>query len=220
MDMQESFVNESPRRRIARRVGAAGMALAPVLMLTACHEAYGGGYIDDPLPSGVLPVDLPVGAYTGEANFGFNFSCDMNERTKRAVIKGEITYHDSGTSIIEVPVDPDLPGGLTEPTDFPEIRIHGTVDPFVIDGVSTCAEATGIPVARFEGTYRSQDAEDAQDGRFNVAVGDQREPGRSLGDGDINGDGFSIELTGDPVDSYAGYTRAGYIEGGNIQVDQ
>ena len=38
------------------------------------------------------------------------------------------------------------------------------------------------------------------------------EPSRDAGD--FNGDGFSIELTGGP---YTGYTRAGNIEGGNIQ---
>ena len=43
---------------------------------------------------------------------------------------------------------------------------------------------------------------------------DQGEPGHSTAD--FTGDGFSIELSGGP---YTGYTRAGYIEGGNIQVD-
>ena len=32
----------------------------------------------------------------------------------------------------------------------------------------------------------------------------------------MTGDGFAIELVGGP---YTLYTRAGYIEGGNIQVD-
>ena len=59
MNMQESIVNESPRRGIARRVGAAGMALAAVLTLGAC-KATGGGYIDD------APADggVPIGAFT------------------------------------------------------------------------------------------------------------------------------------------------------------
>ena len=55
LNMQESIVNESPRRGIVRRVAAAGMALAAVLTLGAC-KATGGGYIDDPVPSGVLPT--------------------------------------------------------------------------------------------------------------------------------------------------------------------
>ena len=40
---------------------------------------------------------------------------------------------------------------------------------------------------------------------------DQDNP--SLPAGDFTGDGFSIELFDGPYD---GYTRAGYIEGGNI----
>ena len=71
--MQESIVNESPRRRIARRVGAAGMALAAVLTLGAC-KATGGGYIDEPLDGG------PVSVFQGQANFGFNYTCDMDTR--------------------------------------------------------------------------------------------------------------------------------------------
>ena len=46
--MQETIAKESPRRRIARRVGAAGVALAAVLVLGAC-KATGGGYIGAPV---------------------------------------------------------------------------------------------------------------------------------------------------------------------------
>ena len=52
-------------------------------------------------------------------------------------------------------------------------------------------------------------------GQFTVLVFDQGEPGRRRGD--FTGDVFSIELFGGP---YNGYTRGGYIEGGNIQVEQ
>ena len=34
-----------------------------------------------------------------QANFGFNFTCGMKAKNK-AVIQGEITYHDTGTSVI------------------------------------------------------------------------------------------------------------------------
>ena len=69
--------------------------------------------------------------------------------------------------------------------------------------------------AQFEGTYRSQDRPlRALPGKFKVLVFDQGEPGHRPAD--FTGDGFSIELT---VVPYTGYTRAGYIEGGNIQVD-
>ncbi len=79
-------------------------------------------------------------------------------------------------------------------------------------------EFEGIPAAMFEGTYRSQDTTDLAvtrcRGEFTVLVGDQGEPARP--GGEFTGDLFSIELFGG---AYAAYTRGGYIEGGNIQVD-
>jgi hypothetical protein len=196
--MQKSIAKESPRRRIARRVGAAGMAAVAVLTLGAC-KATGGGYIDEPLDGG------PVSVFHGQANFGFNYTCDMSTGN-RARIQGEITYHD----------DPSTVAGI----DFPEIRLHGTVDPFFIEGVTTCAEAAeqfeGIPTVLFQGDYRSQDTTlpALPPSRFTVHVFDQGEPGRSSVA--FDGDEFDIDLQGGP---YSGYTRAGYIEGGNIQVD-
>ena len=221
MNRRKPIVNDSPRRRIARRAAAAGIALAPLLMLTACHEAQGGGYIGDPVPGGVIPVN-PLDNYQTDANFGFNFQCDDG-------VKGQITYHDGPSTIVV-----SGPGDPTELETFPEIRLHGTVekvfievldDPTTIDedesGVilaKTCEDIVHAPGAHFEGSYRSQDTTltSAMPGRFNVGVFDQREPGRSLADGDINGDGFAIQLDGGP---YMGYTRGGYIEGGNIQAD-
>ena len=108
VNMQESIVKESPRRRIARRIGAAGMALATVLTLGACR-ATGGGYVGAPVDSGV------IGVFTGDANFGFNFTCEVNGQ-EEAVIKGQITYHDDPAVKLVTP-------GAT----FPEIRLHGTV---------------------------------------------------------------------------------------------
>ena len=97
--MQESIAKESPRGRIVRRVLAALVAVAAVLTLGAC-KATGGGQIDEPVPSGVLPAGDIEGTFTGDANFGFNFTCEMTDKNK-AVIKGEITYHDTGTSKVE-----------------------------------------------------------------------------------------------------------------------
>ena len=196
--MQKSIAKESPRRRIARRVGAAGIALAAALVLPAC-DATGGGYIGEPLDGG------PVSVFKGDANFGFNFTCEM--RGNDAQIKGQITYHDDPSTVAEV--------------KFPEIRLHGTVDPFFVESVASCAEAVdmvaGLPVAQFQGDYRSQDTTitNALPGRFTVQVFDQGEPGRTS-DPSITGDSFTIDLVGGP---YAAYTRGGYIEGGNIQVD-
>ena len=177
--MQETIAKESPRRSIARRVGAAGMAVAAVLTLGAC-KATGGGQIDDPVPAGTSYG----GAFTGEANFGFNFTCEMTDKNK-AVIKGEITYHDTGTSTVD---------GV----DFPEIRLHGIVDPMVFTAPDCEAAAQDVlDAAQFDGTYRSQETglTSALPGRFNVLVFDQGEPGRTK-DAFVTGDGFAIELTG------------------------
>jgi hypothetical protein len=192
--MQQPSVNESHRRGVIKAVGAAGVGLAMLLTVGAC-TATGGGYLGQPLPGG------PVSVYNGTANFGFNFTCEMKGPNK-AMISGEITYHDSASSTIGVQT-------------FPEIRLHGVVDPMFID-VSTCeAAAQAFPgSALFKGTYQSQDSTlSALQGRFTVQVFDQGEPGRSTTD--FTGDGFSIDLQGGP---YSGYTRGGYIEGGNVQV--
>jgi len=186
------------RRGAARRAGAAALAVAAVLGLGAC-KADGGGFIGEPLPGG------PVSVFDGDANFGFNFTCHVDNQD-RAVIRGKITYHDPGVSTV---------GGV----DFPEIRLNGTVDPFFTTA-ETCEEAAEIflDAAVFEGTYRPQGKTpgipgNLRDGRFIVQVYDQGEPGSS--DGDITGDGLAIELIGG---AYGAYTRGGYIEGGNIQV--
>jgi hypothetical protein len=197
MNRQKPIVNDSPGWRIARRTAAAGMALAAVLTLGAC-KATGGGYIDEPLDGG------PVSVFNGQADFGFNYTCDMS-KGNRARIQGEITYHDNPSTVDGV--------------IFPEIRLHGTVDPFFIEDVTTCAEAAeqfeGIPTALFQGNYRSQDKKllSKPPGRFTIQVFDNGEPGTGVGI--FEGDEFSIDLAGGP---YTLYTRAGFIEGGNIQV--
>jgi hypothetical protein len=220
MKMHESILKESSRRRIARRIGATGMALCTLLALGAC-KATGGGYVGTPLDSGV------IGVYTGDANFGFNFTCEVETAKKRTVIKGQITYHDNPSKVTLA--------NETVPIEFPEIRIHGTVEPIIFLGVTECGEAVenlfggapppvgtppefeGVPTALFEGTYRPQDTTVSNvlpPGEFTVLVGDQGEPARP--GGEFTGDLFSIDLYGGP---YAAYSRGGYIEGGNVQVD-
>ena len=121
----------------------------------------------------------------------------------KALIQGEMTYHDNPSTI----------GGVK----FPEIRVHGVVDPLFVT-VPTCDQlAEAFPdTAQFTGDYRSQDStlSSVEGGRFVAQVFDEGEPSASVGD--ITGDSFSIQLTGGP---YPAYTRGGYIEGGNIQVD-
>jgi hypothetical protein len=193
--MQESIVTKSPHRGFDRRLAAAVMALAAIFTLGAC-KATGGGYIAEPLSGG------PVSVFNSQANFGYNFTCQM-KGTNKALIQGEITYHDSPSTI----------GGV----NYPEIRIHGVVDPFFVT-VPRCDQAAeAFPdTAQFKGDYRSQDTtlSSIVGGRFTAQVFDEGEPSASVGE--ITGDSFSIVLIGGP---YAAYTRGGYIEGGNIQVD-
>jgi predicted small lipoprotein YifL len=199
--MQELIVEKSPRTGIVRRVMVAVLALAAVLTLGAC-KATGGGY---------LP---PQGLFPGRANFGFNFTCEVDTAKKRAVVRGTVTYHDDPS--------PGFPKG---------VKLHGTVDPFFIEdvvippdvnptGPITCAEADvslgleGLGYARFAGKYRSQDTTlpaPIKPGRFQVDVQDMGEPPPSL-----EGDSFDILLTGG---EYPAYNRFGFIEGGNIQVE-
>lgn len=201
--MRVQSVHQSRHRGMARRVLAAAMAVAAILTLGACR-ATGGGQIDDPVPSGVLPTGDITGSFTGEANFGFNFTCEMRAKNT-AVIKGQITYHDTGTSVV----------GLKT---FKPIRLHGVVDPFftTAENCENAAQAF-LDAAQFSGTYRSQETAlaSAKPGRFTVLVFDQGEPGASRDPLFVTGDGFAIDLKLGP---YASYTRAGYIEGGNIQV--
>jgi hypothetical protein len=182
------------------------MALATVLVLAGCHEAYGGGYIDEPLDG------IPVGVFNGDAKFGFNFQCEDG-------VKGQITYHDTSTKELGVL--------------YPGLRLHGTVknvfievvpddpdtteeDETVVEPAATCEEVIEAPAAHFEGSYRSQETRlrSAKPGRFNVLVFDQGVPSRP--NELITGDGFAIQLELGP---YNGYTRGGYIEGGNIKAE-
>ena len=50
------------------------------------------------MPGGVLPQ--VQGLLTGHANLDFNFTCEVETAKKRAVIRGEITYHDDPQQIV------------------------------------------------------------------------------------------------------------------------
>ena len=177
---------------------AAVVALAAVLTLGACR-ATGGGY----LPPGGASL------FQARANFGFNFTCEVETAKKRAVVRGTITYHDDPS--------PLFPKG---------IRINGTVDPFFIQliepvGVdTTCDEADvlagipGDPYARFAGKYRSQDT--------TIPAAQVRAGSRSTWrtwasrHRVLRGTRSTSTLTGG---YYGGYNRFGFVEGGNIQVE-
>lgn len=192
--MQSSRAYRS-RRSIEQRLAAGTLALVTLVCLGGCR-ASGGGYIDEPLPGG------SVSDFEGRAHFAFNFSCE-DEAGDPPRIEGNLTYSD----------DPSVIGGV----EFPAIRLRGTVDALPSGtGFTSCAEAAaayeGLPVVWFEGTYRSA-GDTVPPGRFTVLIFDQGESGQSVGD--VTGDSFAIELIGG---GYDGYTRAGYLDGGNIQV--
>ena len=124
------------------------------------------------------------------------------------MIRGEITYHDSPSPIT-------LEATYSQPCSrdrAPPARWN----PLIVRNVPPVRRPVeGLPAALLEGTYRPQDREvRALQGEFVVQVFDQGEPGSSREE--ITGDSFSIELIGG---AYNGYTRGGYIEGGNVQVE-
>jgi hypothetical protein len=184
-----------------RRTGVAGLLVVLGLLMTAC-TARGGGSLGDPLPGAVDIVP------TSDATFGFNFTCE--ERNGKPIIRGQVEYHDHGITTVD---------GLV----FTEVDLHGEVDAVVFgEGVpqpATCEAVASIPAANFSGVYRPQTMDPfvpdtMEQGRFQVFVFDQGEPGRTSGT--TTGDAFTIELTGG---TYGFYTRSGDIEGGNIQID-
>ena len=194
--MHAESVQESPRRRIARRIGAAGLALATVLTLGAC-KATGGGY------SRCAP--------------GFRRHRRLHRRCKLRLQlhlrggNGQEEDRDQGPDHLPRRPKQSLCAWATGLVDFPEIRIHGTVKPIFFLGVTECGrrwrscsgrscrdappEFEGIPAALFEGTYRSQDSTlsaPLAQGEFTVLVGDQGEPARP--GGEFTGDLFAIDL--------------------------
>ena len=84
----------------------------------------------------------PVGIYNGDANFGFNFTCHIDGRTDRPVIRGQITYHDSATSTVDE-------------VEYPVIRLHGIVDPILVEGRRHMrGGGQGVPVLPGCGRFR------------------------------------------------------------------
>ena len=81
----------------------------------------------------------------------------------------------------------------------------------------TCEEIVEARWAQFAGSYRSQDKtlRTKPAGKFVVVVFDQGEPGAQA----TRSSPGTASPSNSPGAPYAGYTRAGYIEGGNIQVE-
>jgi hypothetical protein len=180
--------------RFVRRIVAAGSALAALLVLGGCHEARGFGTIGLPT-DGALPIIVP----NGKGQFAFTYNCNPKKVNGRVY-----TYRDTSTNV------------------FRGLNIEGKVTGTLIDDgdeltplvpARSCQEIIEAPAAQFTGTYRSLEKKycNAKPGRFTILVYDQGNP--SLPAGEFTGDGFSIELFGGP---YNLYTRAGYIEKGDI----
>jgi hypothetical protein len=200
----------APRRlRRFMTVAAAGIL---VVLLAACNGR-GGGY---------LPPQSPV--FTGPASFGFTFSCEdkggLNPPTGQLRI--ELAYTDHGTSIV-----------LGSP-----FSIHGTVD--VIDPVLESAICIGqnpppggneliflgryrlvsSAPAGFPSTCPKRETRTSPLCRFEVIVRDN-----DMNRAPSPGDYFQIRLSSgtvlddelDPATVF--YTRAGFLQGGNLTVD-
>jgi hypothetical protein len=119
--------------------------------------------------------------------------------TKKNRPRAVITYHDDPNSITLA--------GEVEPTLFPEIRLHGTVEPLVVPNVPRARKRSRAA----DGLVRrhlpaSGEALRSLKGEFVVQVFDQGEPGSSREE--ITGDSFSIELIGG---AYNGYTPGAAI---------
>jgi hypothetical protein len=183
----------------------ASLAVVGILMvvLTACRGV-GGGY---------LPPQSPV--FTGQASFGFTFSCEKGE------LRIELAYTDRGSN----------PIGSS-------FGIHGTVDTIdpVLESAICIGENPPPPPENqliFLGRYRlisgspalfpttcpSRETPTSPLCRFEVIVQDND---RSLTPSP--GDFFSIKLSNataltselDPLTVF--YARAGYLAGGNLTV--
>jgi hypothetical protein len=203
--------------RFIRRSLSVGVAGALMALLAAC-TGVGGGY---------LPPDPTVG-FTGQASFGFTFSCEdkgrLNPPTGNLSI--QLEYVDQGTSaFLRAPfsihgivdkIDPVLESavciGQNPPPGVNELIFLGRYRP------------TSTPPPGFPSTCPTRETKTTPLCRFEVIVRDN--------DGNLRpspGDFFSIQLSNatgycvDPTCSQlpAGsvfYARAGLLQGGNITV--
>ena len=198
-----------------RRSASAGAVTLLVAVVAAC-TGRGGGY----LPPGPSASDLMTGtSFSGQASFGFDFSCQdaggTNPPTGQLTI--ELSYTDHGTSVLATApfsvhgvvdeIDPVLESevciGKEPPTPGNELIFLGRFKP------------TSTPPAGFPATCATR----APLCRFEVIVRDN--------DGDLApsaNDFFSIKLSGatgltSEFDSATVfYARAGFLAGGNLTV--
>jgi hypothetical protein len=221
-------IGASSFRRRSILLAAAGIL---AVVLTAC-TGRGGGYLPpgpsvggDPYPEAMFPKAV----FTGQAPFGFTFSCQdsggLNPPTGRLAI--ELAYSDQGTSpLVLAPfsihgiVDTIKPGdewiesafciGQNPPPGDNELiflgryRLTSKPPPPGFPPTSTCPtrETSTTPLCRFEVIVRDNDG--------NLAPS--------------KGDFFSIKLSSatavtselNPLTVF--YARAGLLAGGNVTV--
>ena len=201
-------------RRRSILLAAAGIL---AVVLTAC-TGVGGGY---------LPPSASVGSgfvFTGQASFGFTFSCEdkggINPPTGKLAI--QLAYTDHGTSPIGAPfsihgivdkIDPQLESALCigqnpPPPPAGQLIFLGRYRP------------TTSPPPGFPRSCPARETKTTPLCRFEVIVQDNDQ---NLAPSP--GDFFSIKLTNvtaltsefpDPATVF--YARAGYLAGGNLTV--
>jgi hypothetical protein len=212
-------------RRLLRRsltVGATGILMAA---LAAC-TGVGGGYLPPGPPveaDGQPQVLFPGTTFSGQAPFGFTFSCEdkggINPRTGKLSI--ELAYGDQGTSALasapfsvhgivdqidpvlesEICIGQNPPPGGNELIFLGRYRPTSSSTPFGMKGCPR-RETPSSPLCRFEVIVRDNDG--------NLAPS--------------KGDFFSIKLSSatvatseiDPMTVF--YARGGFLAGGNITV--
>ena len=212
-------------RRLVRRSIFLGAACMLALVLTAC-TGKGGGYLP---PGASLGMDVfpqaqfPGTVFTGQAPFGFTFSCEdkggLNPGTGKLAI--ELAYSDQGTSLLltapfsihgivdkidpvlesEICIGQEPPPGGNELIFLGRYRPTSTSKPGQLNSCPT-RETTTSPLCRFEVIVQDND--------------DNLRPSK--------GDLFSIKLSSatavtselDPATVF--YARAGYLAGGNLTV--
>jgi hypothetical protein len=198
-----------------------------VAVLTACTGKGGGylppgPYVSDPSIDQAVIDKFGDTSFTGQAPFGFTFSCEdkggLNPPTGQLAI--ELAYSDQGTSALNAPfsihgivdkIDPVLESmvciGSNPPSPSNELIFLGRYRPTSSSkpgALKDCPsrETTTSPLCRFEVFVRDNDG--------------NLKPSK--------GDFFSIQLSSatavtsdlDPTTVF--YARAGYLAGGNLTV--
>jgi hypothetical protein len=169
-----------------RRFVLGGLALIGfVFVLTGCDQVTGGGTMSSLVPG-------------QKANFGFNAKCRTVTNggvSSAQFYNGQFQFSDNAVGVaIHGDVQPDA-----------DSTISGTT----CDELDQVFESMGTVTATFRGTYRDQ--HDSGNGRFEVTVTDNGEPGTN--------DMICVDLTPGSLPALPYHNcGTGTISSGNIQV--